>query len=159
MAPRALRGRRFTDVRVRADPVAIRAHGARPARPSVPPMDATAPIADPVPTATAETAPARAPRARRVAIPGGHAEVLDEVRLAVAARPGEQLVAQALATADGPLLRVGYARAGRVVRGPVTATPAEVLALANAVQARPAFASLADVAAPPGPAPAPTLSP
>jgi hypothetical protein len=69
-------------------------------------------------------------RPRRVSLPGGSARVAGEVRLAVAERPDEELVLQALDRGDAaPLLRLGYRRGDRMVRGPVSATSDELLAL------------------------------
>jgi hypothetical protein len=78
------------------------------------------------------TTPATSPpaRPRRVSLPGGSARVAGEVRLAVAERPDEELVLQALDRGDAaPLLRLGYRRGDRMIRGPVSATSDELLAL------------------------------
>ena len=78
---------------------------------------------------TTPTAPER-PRVRRVSLPGGSARVAGEVRLEVAERPGEELVLQALDRGEAaPLLRLGYRRGDRMIRGPVSATSAELLEL------------------------------
>lgn len=87
---------------------------------------------------TAPAAPAASPR--RVAIPGGSALVVDEIRVPARGRDDESLIAQALAGPDGPLVRVGYGRSGRVVRGPVTVAPGELADLVGAIRAHPAFA-------------------
>jgi hypothetical protein len=95
-------------------------------------------------TTTAPEAPAAAPaRPARVSIPGGQAKVLGEARLVPAARPDEELVLQALETRAGELLlRLGYRRGAHVLRGPVSATPAEVAALVALAAAEPAVAPL-----------------
>lgn len=95
-------------------------------------------------TTTAPDTPATAPaRPARVSIPGGQAAVLAEVRLVPAARPDEELVLQALQTRAGEsLLRLGYRRGGNVLRGPVSATPAELAALVALAAAEPAVAAL-----------------
>jgi hypothetical protein len=97
-------------------------------------------------TTTAPAAPTEAPaRPARVTVPGGNATLLAEVRLAPAARPEEELVLQALEPREGPaLLRLGYRRGGHAVRGPVSATAAELGALLALARADSAIAALLD---------------
>jgi len=57
-----------------------------------------------------------------VAVPGGRARLLAEIVEPGGGEAGD-IVAQALERDDGTrLLRIGYRRAGRVTRGPVTAS-------------------------------------
>jgi hypothetical protein len=87
------------------------------------------------PDDTTPTAPAT-PRVRRVSLPGGSARVAGEVRLTVAERPEEELVLQALERGDAaPLLRLGYRRGDRMIRGPVSATSGELLELLRLARA------------------------
>ena len=78
-----------------------------------------------------EKTPSAAPS---IATPFGRASLVAEAAVSADGRPGEELVVQRLATADGPLVRVGYRRDGRVLRGPVSATPAALRALLGAVK-------------------------
>ena len=79
---------------------------------------------DTTPTATPSA------RVRRVGLPGGSARVAGEVRRAVGERPDEERVLQALERRDAaPLLRLGYRRGDRMIRGPVSATSDELLEL------------------------------
>jgi hypothetical protein len=69
------------------------------------------------------------PKPKTVASPLGPARVVAEVAVAAGDRAGEELVLQRLDTAEGPLVRLGYRREGRMLRGPMSATPAELAAL------------------------------
>lgn len=66
---------------------------------------------------------------KTVASPLGPARVVAEAAVAAGGRAGEELVVQRLDTAAGPLIRLGYRREGRMLRGPMSATPAELAAL------------------------------
>jgi hypothetical protein len=72
------------------------------------------------------------PAAPSIATPFGRASLVAEAAVSAGGRPGEELVVQRLDTADGPLIRVGYRRDGRILRGPVSATPAALRALLDA---------------------------
>jgi hypothetical protein len=74
------------------------------------------------------------PAAPFIATPFGRASLVAEAAVSADGRPGEELVVQRLDTADGPLVRVGYRRDGRVLRGPVSATPAALRALLDAAK-------------------------
>jgi hypothetical protein len=69
------------------------------------------------------------PKQQTVASPLGPARVVAEASVAAEGRAGEELVLQRLDTPDGPLVRLGYRREGRMLRGPMSATPAELSAL------------------------------
>lgn len=69
------------------------------------------------------------PKPKTVASPLGPARVVAEAAVPAEGRAGEELVVQRLDTAGGPLIRLGYRRAGRMMRGPMSATPAELAAL------------------------------
>jgi hypothetical protein len=69
------------------------------------------------------------PKPKTVASPLGPARVVAEAAVAPEGRAGEELVVQRLDTAEGPLVRLGYRRDGRMLRGPMSATPAELAAL------------------------------
>jgi hypothetical protein len=69
------------------------------------------------------------PKPKTVASPLGPARVVAEAAVAVEGRAGEELVLQRLDTSEGPLVRLGYRRDGRMLRGPMSATPAELAAL------------------------------
>jgi hypothetical protein len=69
------------------------------------------------------------PKPKTVASPLGPARVVAEAAVAAAGRAGEELVLQRLDTAAGPLVRLGYRRDGRMLRGPMSATPAELAEL------------------------------
>jgi len=91
----------------------------------------------------------RAPRAARVAVPGGSARLAGEVRLVPDARPDEEILLQALEPRDAPaLLRLGYRRGGRTIRGPVSATTAELQALLALARADPVIGPLLAPSAP-----------
>ncbi len=106
------------------------------------PMDTTA-TSDPTPAASGAGRPAR------VAVPGGSARLAAEVRLVPAGRPDEEILLQALDAGEGPaLLRLGYRRAGRTIRGPVSATVEELHALLALARADATQGGL--LAAPPG---------
>jgi hypothetical protein len=93
--------------------------------------------------ATGAPAPAGPRRAPKVAVPGGSARLAAEVRLVPAGRPDEEIVLQALDAGEGAaLLRLGYRRAGRTIRGPVSATADELHALLALARAEPALATL-----------------
>jgi hypothetical protein len=66
---------------------------------------------------------------RRVATPHGPATVVAEASVPAAGRPDECLVLQRLETPSGDLIRLGYRRGDRMLRGPVSATAAELAAL------------------------------
>jgi hypothetical protein len=101
------------------------------------------------PEPTPADAPLRPPRPRRVAIPGGSARLAAEVRLVTEARPDEEILLQALECDDAPaLLRLGYRRGGRTIRGPVSASVAELHALLALARADATLAEL--LAAAPG---------
>lgn len=72
--------------------------------------------------------------AKPVASPLGPARVVAETAIAAAGRDGEELVAQRLEVGDVALVRLGYRREGRVLRGPVSATPEELAALLKAAR-------------------------
>ena len=77
-----------------------------------------------------------------VAAPGGPARLRAEVSIRPAARPDEEIVVQGLEAADGaPLLRLGYRRSGRMLRGPVTVAPDELTSLAAAVRLDPVLSA------------------
>jgi hypothetical protein len=81
---------------------------------------------------------ARAPRDPRpvVNVPDGRARLVGEVAVRPSDRPDEELVVQALESQDGePLVRVGYRRHGRMLRGPMTAAAADLAALVVALRA------------------------
>jgi hypothetical protein len=70
-----------------------------------------------------------------VTVPAGRARLVAEVATRPEGRPQEELVVQALEAEDGePLLRVGYRRDGRMVRGPMTATAPDLGALVSALR-------------------------
>jgi hypothetical protein len=69
-----------------------------------------------------------------IATPFGRASLVAEAAVSADGRPGEELVVQRLDTADGPLVRLGYRRDGRILRGPVSATPAAFRALLGAAK-------------------------
>jgi hypothetical protein len=69
------------------------------------------------------------PKPKTVASPLGPARVVAEAAVAAEGRAGEELVVQRLETPEGPLVRLGYRRDGRMLRGPMSATPAELAAL------------------------------
>jgi hypothetical protein len=73
-----------------------------------------------------------APPRRTIATPQGNAKLIDEIVVPSSFGPEDELVLQRLETSDGPLLRAGYRRAGRMLRGPVSATPEEVSELLRA---------------------------
>jgi hypothetical protein len=89
---------------------------------------------------TASDAP-RAPR-RTASTPFGAGVVTAEIAIAAESRPGDELVAQRVETDGGPLLRVAYRRADRMLRGPVSATPADAAALREALVAATEFADV-----------------
>jgi hypothetical protein len=100
--------------------------------------DAPAPTT-PAPDA-APTAAARSRGERRVTVPGGSARLVAEISVRPDARPDEEITLQALETGEGEaLVRLGYRREGRMLRGPVTATPAELAALVAAARREPAL--------------------
>jgi hypothetical protein len=74
------------------------------------------------------------PAAPSIATPFGRASLVAEAAVSAEGRSGEELVVQRLDTAEGPLVRLGYRRDGRVVRGPVSATPATLRALLEAAK-------------------------
>ncbi len=76
------------------------------------------------------------PKPKTVASPLGPARVVAEAAVAAGGRAGEELVLQRLDTPDGPLVRLGYRRDGRMLRGPMSATPAELAALLREGRAR-----------------------
>ena len=85
-------------------------------------------------TETAPTAPART-----AATPVGTAPVIAEARVAASLREGDEIVLQRLASDAGPLLRLGYRRADRMIRGPVSLATDDVARLLRAVRADPGF--------------------
>ena len=76
------------------------------------------------------------PKPKTVASPLGPARVVAEAAVAAGGRAGEELVLQRLDTSEGPLVRLGYRRDGRMLRGPMSATPAEFAALLREGRAR-----------------------
>ena len=74
------------------------------------------------------------PAAPPIATPFGRGTLVAEAAVSSGGRPDEELVVQRLDTADGPLVRVGYRRNGRMLRGPVSATPEALRALLDAVK-------------------------
>jgi hypothetical protein len=74
------------------------------------------------------------PAAPPIATPFGRATLVAEAAVSAGGRPDEELVVQRLDTAEGPLVRVGYRRDGRILRGPVSATPEALRALLDAAQ-------------------------
>jgi hypothetical protein len=85
-----------------------------------------------------------APRARRrtASTPFGAGAVTAEIAIPAESRPGDELVAQRIETGAGPLLRVAYRRADRMLRGPVSATPADAAALRRALVGAAEFADV-----------------
>ena len=81
--------------------------------------------------------PSRRPRA--AATPVGPATITAEVAIPAELRPGDSLVCQRLESSAGSLLRLGYRRSDRMIRGPVAVTPAELSALVDAAGANPAI--------------------
>ena len=72
------------------------------------------------------------PKPKTVASPLGPAWVVAEAAVPAEGRAGEELVLQRLDTPEGPLVRLGYRRDGRMLRGPMSATPDEFAALLRA---------------------------
>jgi hypothetical protein len=77
------------------------------------------------------TAPAHRPRTS--ATPVGPATITGETAIPSALRDGDEVVLQHLESPVGPLVRVAYRRADRVLRGPIAMTPDEAAALAEAI--------------------------
>jgi hypothetical protein len=71
---------------------------------------------------------------RVVTTPCGPGRVVAETAIPAESRPGEELVVQRVATATGELMRIGYRRGDRMMRGPVSATAPELAALRDAVR-------------------------
>jgi hypothetical protein len=66
-----------------------------------------------------------------------------------AGRPDEEIVLQALDAGEAPaMVRLGYRRGGRAIRGPVSATVAELHELLALARADPGLGAL--LASPPG---------
>ena len=82
--------------------------------------------------------PVRPPR-RTAATPFGTGTVTAEISVPAESRPVDELVAQRVETGAGPLLRLAYRRADAVLRGPVSATPADAAALRSALVADSSF--------------------
>ena len=89
-----------------------------------------------------DTTTVRAPRTATAATPLGAAAVVAELRLPASLREGDEIVLQRLDSAAGPLVRLGYRRADRMIRGPVSLAPADVATLRAMVAATPDFATL-----------------
>ncbi len=68
----------------------------------------------------------QAPRTRTSATPVGRAVISADACLPSSLREGDEIVVQHLDSPVGPLVRLAYRRADRVLRGPVTMTPDEV---------------------------------
>jgi len=67
------------------------------------------------------------PAAPPIATPFGRATLVAEAAVSAGGRPDEELVVPRLDTAEGPLVRVGYRRDGRILRGPVSASGVALL--------------------------------
>jgi hypothetical protein len=89
-----------------------------------------------------DTTTVRTTRTATAATPLGAAAVVAELRLPASLREGDEIVLQRLDSAAGPLVRLGYRRADRMIRGPVSLTRADVETLRALVAATPDFAAL-----------------
>ena len=78
-----------------------------------------------------ENTPSAAPS---IATPFGRARLVAEAAVSADGRPGEELVMQRLDAGGSALVRFGYRRDGRMLRGPVSATPAALRALLDAAK-------------------------
>ena len=74
----------------------------------------------------------QAPRLRTSATPVGPAVISGETALPSSLREGDEVVLQHLDSPVGPLVRLAYRRADRVLRGPVAMTPDEAARLFDA---------------------------
>jgi hypothetical protein len=82
------------------------------------------------------------PARRTASTPVGAGTVIAEVFVPAELRPGDELVAQRVDTPAGPVLRLAYRRADRILRGPVSVTLAEGRALRRAVEDRSEFTDI-----------------
>lgn len=85
-----------------------------------------------------ERAPHAVPR-RTASTPVGTGTITAEISIDAELRPGDALVAQRIETVAGPLVRLAYRRGDGVLRGPVSATPADARGLVEVLRANEAF--------------------